>query len=242
MSSLIRSIVFLPLRTRYPTSFELTLVRNYCFQTGGSFSALGDLEQRERRSDRASIHLNSHHIAAMDSVLTTLPSEGAPELLMPLPEPKRKRKMAAEYFGPSTRRSLRSSSSKIDVATHGPSSVEYAPPRAYESRAGSPTEDDEDPHASKKQRKIVISKNSDKRLQVQKKRKKSIIAKTGTGDILSNDGDGPAPKEAQKPHASKTTPVYIIPDVERRETTFKGRLGTYFNLLALLSPISLIGA
>lgn len=32
-------------------------------------------------------------------------------------------------------------------------------------------------------------------------------------------------KKARKPRAPKTEPVYIIPDVERKETTFRGRLG-----------------
>ena len=43
--------------------------------------------------------------------------------------------------------------------------------------------------------------------------------------IEDDDDDGPTPKKPRKPRAPKSEPVYVIPDVERKETTFKGRLG-----------------
>ncbi|KIM83192.1 hypothetical protein PILCRDRAFT_819416 [Piloderma croceum F 1598] len=41
----------------------------------------------------------------------------------------------------------------------------------------------------------------------------------------SEDDDESTPKKPRKPRPPKPEPVYVIPDVERKETTFKGRLG-----------------
>jgi len=52
-------------------------------------------------------------------------------------------------------------------------------------------------------------------------------------DVEVNDHDekfvpGKKPRRKQAP---KSEPVYVIPDVEHKETTFKGRLGSYYLLL-----------
>jgi hypothetical protein len=44
----------------------------------------------------------------------------------------------------------------------------------------------------------------------------------------ADDGEGTSPvKKARKPRAPKEEPVYVIPDVEKKKSTFKGRLGTF---------------
>jgi hypothetical protein len=59
----------------------------------------------------------------------------------------------------------------------------------------------------------------------------------------SEDDDEPTPKKSREPRPPKSEPVYVIPDVERKETTFKGRLGMYLSIsfnyqIRLSLPIS----
>lgn len=56
-----------------------------------------------------------------------------------------------------------------------------------------------------------------------KKRKRSSKA---TEEQANEDGEDSVPeKKTRKQRAPKPEPVYVIPDVERKETTFRGRLG-----------------
>lgn len=41
---------------------------------------------------------------------------------------------------------------------------------------------------------------------------------------VQSEAEAPA-KKKRKPRAPKPEPIYIIPDVEKKTTTFKGRLG-----------------
>lgn len=178
----------------------------------------------------------------MDSDLTPLPSEGEAELAMPSSDPvalkpkTKKRKVAALFpeHGPSAKRSLRNLSSKIDGPADGPAD-EYLASRTSKRKARSSLKDDEELQTGKKQHKNVTSKYSGKRPQVEKK----SIPKVGAGDITSDDDDAPAPKKARtsRRRVSKPEPVYIIPEVERRETSFKGRLGTLHTSTDKLSSL-----
>jgi len=47
----------------------------------------------------------------------------------------------------------------------------------------------------------------------------------------SEDGDERTPKKPRKPRLQKPESVYVIPDVQRKETTFKGRLGMSFDFV-----------
>jgi len=52
---------------------------------------------------------------------------------------------------------------------------------------------------------------------------------TGKEEGNGNARDSPfEPKSPRKKPAPKKEPVYIIPDVARKETTFRGRLGKFF--------------
>lgn len=46
---------------------------------------------------------------------------------------------------------------------------------------------------------------------------------------VAEDGDEAGPPPKRRKRQPKPEPEYIIPDVERKETTFKGRLGTPHN-------------
>ncbi|KAK7060460.1 hypothetical protein VNI00_001225 [Paramarasmius palmivorus] len=56
-----------------------------------------------------------------------------------------------------------------------------------------------------------------------KKKTKKSPKKKGTEDAAAYDDA--SPKKTRKPRAPKPEPVYIIPDVEKKETRFRGRLG-----------------
>jgi UV DNA damage endonuclease len=58
-----------------------------------------------------------------------------------------------------------------------------------------------------------------------RKRKKKSTKKV---HVVEDGGEAGPPKKRRKPQP-KPEPVYEIPDVERKETTFKGRLGTFHN-------------
>jgi UV DNA damage endonuclease len=55
-----------------------------------------------------------------------------------------------------------------------------------------------------------------------KKKRKRASPKKAV--VEGEEGESPV-KKVRKPRAPKPEPVYIIPDVEKRETTFRGRLG-----------------
>jgi UV DNA damage endonuclease len=56
-----------------------------------------------------------------------------------------------------------------------------------------------------------------------KKKAKKSPKKKGTEDAGAYDDA--SPKKTRKPRAPKPEPIYIIPDVEKKETRFRGRLG-----------------
>ncbi|KAH7927536.1 UV-endonuclease UvdE [Leucogyrophana mollusca] len=85
-----------------------------------------------------------------------------------------------------------------------------APKREAESTPGSNTEDEEDSEGSA----------APSRRTKPKKRNASQIEV----DQASYSSEDP-PKRKRKIRAPKPEPVYVIPDVERKETTFHGRLG-----------------
>lgn len=56
-------------------------------------------------------------------------------------------------------------------------------------------------------------------------------------EVVVGDDDGTA-KPKKKRRRVKEEPVYIIPDVEKKETTFKGRLGESNNFRLFHLPLS----
>ncbi|EIN11289.1 UV-endonuclease UvdE [Punctularia strigosozonata HHB-11173 SS5] len=55
--------------------------------------------------------------------------------------------------------------------------------------------------------------------------KKRKVTADGEEEGAEGPDEGVKVKKPRKPRAPKPEPVYVIPDVERKETTFKGRLG-----------------
>ncbi|KAJ3564432.1 hypothetical protein NP233_g8298 [Leucocoprinus birnbaumii] len=66
-------------------------------------------------------------------------------------------------------------------------------------------------------------KSPQKSKQKSKKRKRG--AKTAEVEVIEDDEEFAPVKKPRKKRAPKPEPVYVIPDVPRKETTFKGRLG-----------------
>lgn len=66
-----------------------------------------------------------------------------------------------------------------------------------------------------------------------KKSKKQELIKEKV-DVEVSEGDEEfVPEKSRKKRQLKPEPVYIIPDVEHKETTFKGRLGAHFTFQRL---------
>lgn len=66
------------------------------------------------------------------------------------------------------------------------------------------------------------------------KKRKTAAEVEGEQGAEGPDGEVKV-KKTRKPRAPKPEPVYVIPDVERKETTFKGRLGKGTRLGMILS-------
>lgn len=83
-------------------------------------------------------------------------------------------------------------------------------------------EDGPSPAASAK--KLVSPKKK------QRRKKAAVPAEpTAEGDTVANaeEASPKKPRKPRKPRETKPEPVYVIPDVEKLETTFKGRLGAF---------------
>lgn len=73
----------------------------------------------------------------------------------------------------------------------------------------------------------AASPGSDEDFSLAKTKKQSKATKKRKAPFTDNDAesfDGQPPKKKHK-RAPKAEPVYVIPEVERKETTFRGRLG-----------------
>lgn len=73
----------------------------------------------------------------------------------------------------------------------------------------------------------AASPGSDEDFSLAKTKKQSKGTKKRKAPLIDDDAesfDGQPPKKKRK-RAPKAEPVYVIPDVERKETTFRGRLG-----------------
>ncbi|EIW83196.1 UV-endonuclease UvdE [Coniophora puteana RWD-64-598 SS2] len=66
---------------------------------------------------------------------------------------------------------------------------------------------------------------SDQDVEVHSPKKRSRKRKASAPEDSVIEGEEVAPKKKRKPRAPKPEPVYVIPDVEKKESTFKGRLG-----------------
>lgn len=64
-----------------------------------------------------------------------------------------------------------------------------------------------------------------------KKRKKSKKE-----ELSEENGEFSPKKSPRKKREPMPEPIYVIPDVEKKETTFKGRLGTFFFPKSSFSP------
>ena len=70
---------------------------------------------------------------------------------------------------------------------------------------------------------VSESKESEDRVKPKTpRRKKSLRTKSGVEEIGEVENKTPKPPRKRQP---KPEPVYVIPDVERKTTTFRGRLG-----------------
>lgn len=69
---------------------------------------------------------------------------------------------------------------------------------------------------------VVVPKKTKRRTKSQAKKRKGSQLNT---DEAEEDGGQEASASPRKKRAPKPEPVYVIPDVEKRMTTFQGRLG-----------------
>jgi hypothetical protein len=179
--------------------------------------------------------------AGMESDLTSLPSE---DELSPQPDLKTKRKVAnirplsaprEAVFEPRKKR-LRKTTQPDPLADINAGPTEDGGDASFHDHIASRRSRD---RAAKAKGKAILYKSESEddkggpsyssEPPNKRKRSRKVTAE-------DDDSDAPVPKKTRKPRLPKPEPVYVIPEVERKETTFKGRLGRFSRFHFLPCP------